>query len=282
MADQKPGTPAIRERLDSVDLGALSSPTTWPPIPPDMSLDEVLSACEESPFSISPSSQLYRFNDGRQLVYKHHACTRELSMTKLAGACAIPIHARTFSNPDSDSGSGSGIQMTGFILPLETPLPAHCSTQLTPPDLPPLINKMISLIETLHKEHGLVHGDVKPSNMLLCSDGDLRLCDFAEARPIDEDPESWTGDVSVNYVSPNRSYYYPDELPAAPTVNDDLYALGLSIWEVCMGMVPFAGVYHDDIIEELKQGRTVDVDLIEGKDIRETVRYYLRLGGADI
>jgi serine/threonine protein kinase len=41
---------------------------------------------------------------------------------------------------------------------------------------------MISVVQELHGK-GTLHGDIKPANMLLCSDGQMRLCDFAEARP---------------------------------------------------------------------------------------------------
>lgn len=44
-------------------------------------------------------------------------------------------------------------------------------------------------------------------------------------------------------------------------MNDDLYALGLCFWELYTGVAPFADIYHDDIIEELKQRRMVDVDI---------------------
>jgi serine/threonine protein kinase len=41
---------------------------------------------------------------------------------------------------------------------------------------------MISVVQELHGK-GILHGDIKPANMLLCPDGQIRLCDFAEARP---------------------------------------------------------------------------------------------------
>jgi serine/threonine protein kinase len=39
---------------------------------------------------------------------------------------------------------------------------------------------MIPVVQELHGK-GILHGDIKPANMLLCSGGQIRLCDFAEA-----------------------------------------------------------------------------------------------------
>jgi serine/threonine protein kinase len=61
-----------------------------------------------------------------------------------------------------------------------------------------------SLLYSLSKEKGIIHDDIKPANMLLCSDGKIRFCDFAEARLLSEDPADWEGMTTRNYVSPHR------------------------------------------------------------------------------
>lgn len=65
-------------------------------------------------------------------------------------------------------------------------------------------NVMIRLVSILHETHGVVHGDIESSNMLRCSDGALRLCDFDTARFIDEDPRECEGTGTEEYLSPNR------------------------------------------------------------------------------
>lgn len=176
-------------------------------------------------------------------------------MSMLAGYCAVTIHGRSISNRPDD-----GIRMEGLVMNFEKSLSSHFG-DLGSSKFKSIMHQMISCVEKLHNKYQIVHGDIKLDNMLFCDDGELRLCDFTEARPVNEDPESWIGDVTVNYISPTCSYYYPDELPSPPTTNDDLYALGLSVWELYTSMTPFADVYHDDIIEKLKQGRTVDAGL---------------------
>lgn len=239
-----------------------------------MAFSEVVEACEHTAFAVSTTSQLYRFRDNPQLIHKFYGSERELQMSRLAGDCAVTIHGRSVSNL-----SDGGIQMEGLVMNSEESLSSHCGN-LDKSKFNSIMQQMITCVERLHSQYRIVHGDIKPDSIRICADGEIRLCDFAEARPINEDPEIWTGDVTVNYISPRRSHYYPDELPSPPTVNDDLYALGLSIWELYTGMAPFAGVYHDDIIEELKQGRTVDVDLVGEDNIKETICHYLELGDA--
>lgn len=75
------------------------------------------------------------------------------------------------------------------------------------------------------------------------------ICDFAEARRLDRDPTDWEGDVTPHYMSPLRCQAcdWPESRVHPPTVEDDLYVLGLSIWELYTGKVPWGGKYFDDV-----------------------------------
>jgi hypothetical protein len=91
--------------------------------------------------------------------------------------------------------------------------------------------------------------------------------------------------TTLNYVSPHRcqkSPSYSDNHDSAPIEEDDLFALGLSIWELWIGVVPFDDIYIDDIWEMVKEGKTVDVNAVGDGEVREIICGYLRLGGANI
>jgi hypothetical protein len=227
---------------------------------------------EPRPFAVSSNSQLSYYRDGYK-VFKFRGTQREIDMMLAAGDCSVRVCGRVvFPNLD-----GTFVTM-GFTMPRETPLnvvatdPARCPT---------LLHGMVSRVLALHAR-GMVHGDVKLANMLLCSDGQVRLCDFAEARPLNEDPANWEGTVTVNYVSPHRCRTWPGSRDPPPVVEDDLYGLGLSIWELYTGKVPFDGVYEDDVREAIKAGQTVDVMEVTDLAVRGMICQYLRCGGARV
>jgi len=113
--------------------------------------------------------------------------------------------------------------------------------------------EMITLVSTLHEEHRVVHGDVKPDDFLRCRDGKLRLCDFDSARRVDDDEEGYEDMVTEELLAPNRDYHGTGR---PPTISDDIYALGLSIWSLYTGNK----VLENEAMEEvMRDKRTVDV-----------------------
>jgi serine/threonine protein kinase len=239
----------------------------------DISVDEILVDYEPQPFTVSSNSQIYHHKD-RQKVFKFRGLQREIDMMLLAGDCSIQPLERVLRN------IGNVEELSGFTMKRETPLDGKT---IEPTRKKAIMRAMIACVQALH-EKGIVHGDVKLGNMLLCEDGRIRLCDFAEARELREDPGDWKGETTLNYCSPKRFQQlgggYLDERYSAPVVEDDLFALGLSIWELWIGEVPFENVYYDDIHEMVSEGKTVDVERVEDQEVREIIWDYLSRGGA--
>jgi tRNA A-37 threonylcarbamoyl transferase component Bud32 len=87
-----------------------------------------------------------------------------------------------------------------------------------------------------HARH-IVHRDVKPQNVLIDEEGSAKVTDFGIARTLDEEGLTADGRVlgTTDYVSPEQALGQP------VTGQSDLYSLGVVLYEMLCGEVPFKG-----------------------------------------
>ncbi len=101
-----------------------------------------------------------------------------------------------------------------------------------------LVEIMFKCAKALHYAHtrGVVHRDVKPSNIMLTQDSDVRIIDFGIALVADSEISRIEG------IAGSPSYMSPEQVQSLDiTSRSDLYSLGATLYELLTGTRPFKG-----------------------------------------
>lgn len=115
-------------------------------------------------------------------------------------------------------------------------------------------------------ERGILHRDIKPSNILISADGFVYLADFGLARIAEMGASTLSGDMLMgtpHYISPEQAKGMK-ELGRGT----DIYSLGVVLYELFVGRVPFDSdtpfsIIHDHIYAELPLPRNINPDVPE-------------------
>src|SRR5690606_11970776 len=103
-------------------------------------------------------------------------------------------------------------------------------------------------LDFVHKEHKLVHRDLKPGNVIIDKSGRPRLCDFGISAPLSASlirVTGWVAQGTLCYMSPQQLF------GQEPHPSDDIYALGALLYECFTGKPPFHEGYLPAQIERL-------------------------------
>ena len=99
-----------------------------------------------------------------------------------------------------------------------------------------ITKEIASALEQAHRNN-LVHCDIKPHNILMMPDGHIKVADFGIARAVTSATMTYSGTVvgSVHYFSPEQAK------GSAITPKSDIYSLGVVLYEMLTGALPFTG-----------------------------------------
>jgi hypothetical protein len=105
--------------------------------------------------------------------------------------------------------------------------------------IPEAVAYAIEISRALGAAHArnIIHRDVKPQNVMIDDEGSAKVTDFGIARTLDEDGLTADGRVlgTTDYVSPEQA------LGQRVNGQSDLYSVGIVLWEMLTGDVPFKG-----------------------------------------
>ena len=99
-----------------------------------------------------------------------------------------------------------------------------------------IMEQILSAVSLAHA-HGIIHRDLKPQNILMDQAGVVKIADFGIAIALSETSLTQTNSMlgSVHYLSPEQAR------GSMATKQSDIYALGIILYEMITGSVPFDG-----------------------------------------
>ena len=101
---------------------------------------------------------------------------------------------------------------------------------------------------------GIIHRDVKPENVMIRKDGLLKLMDFGIAQVLDLERMTVTGQL---LGSP--AYMAPELIEGRPLdVRTDVFAVGILLYQMATGVLPFAGKNPHEVLRRIGEGRFAD------------------------
>src|ERR1700720_1063078 len=116
-----------------------------------------------------------------------------------------------------------------------------------------IITQVLSALGFAH-QNGIIHRDVKPSNIMILNSGEVKVADFGIAR-IDASEFTIVGDLLGT-----PAYMAPEQFSGAPVdTRTDLFAAGVILFEMLTGVKPFRGKSITEIISFMETRGPEDI-----------------------
>jgi hypothetical protein len=112
-----------------------------------------------------------------------------------------------------------------------------------------LVAKVARAVQHAHEhEYEVVHRDLKPGNILIDGEGEPHVTDFDLAKPLRHPAND---DSCV--IAGTTPYMAPEQLAGESTAGTDIYALGVTFYELLTGELPFRGESVEELHRQIRE-----------------------------
>ena len=137
-----------------------------------------------------------------------------------------------------DVGEEHGIQymVMEYVKGTDLKTYIHDHYPIPLPQVIDIMEQVLSAVQTAHA-NGIIHRDLKPQNILIDENKNIKITDFGIAMAASQNSMTQTNSLlgSVHYLSPEQTR------GSIATPRSDIYSLGIILFELLTGQVPFEG-----------------------------------------
>ena len=173
-----------------------------------------------------------------------------LNETRLAGKLQHPFIVQVFEAGSTDEFDYLVMEyVTGGTLKQHTTFDKLLSLD----QVVDILFKVCNALDYAHKM-GVLHRDIKPSNILLCSDGSVKISDFGAAFLTNSDLTQVDTVGTLPFMAPEHFRR------ARPTMQSDVYAVGVMAYQLLTGMLPFTAQSSEELIYQKLEGMSLPLE----------------------
>ena len=202
---------------------------------------------------------------------------RFLSEAKALGRLDHPNIIRVF-NVDEDEGN---VYIAMEFIEGESLNDVIKKNRFGPEKIIELGTAVAGTLDYAHKQ-GIVHRDIKPSNILVRSDGRMKITDFGIAHIEDASAQKQT---QAGEILGTPSYMSPEQVLSQPVDGrSDIFSLGIILYELCTGTMPFKGQNLAAIFNAITQVEPLPVTELNPdihKDLSDVISRCLKKNPGD-